>query len=119
MRVAVGQLWQETNTLNPLPTTRRDFEEFGVCRGAELVERMADTNELGGFIQSVRRWPGAAELVGLARLPAWPAGLATHETFLWLREELVSALRSALPVDGVLLALRASKNGRPSVRGRR
>ncbi|MES1213104.1 MAG: M81 family metallopeptidase, partial [Singulisphaera sp.] len=27
MRIAIGQLWQETNTFNPLPTTRRDFEE--------------------------------------------------------------------------------------------
>ncbi len=57
MRIAVGQLWQETNTLNPLPTTRADFEQFGVCRGQELVESMANTNELGGFIQSLRAWP--------------------------------------------------------------
>ena len=34
MRIAIGQLWQETNTFNPLPTTRGDFEEFGVVRGA-------------------------------------------------------------------------------------
>ena len=45
MRIAVGQLSQESNTFNPLPTTRRDFEDFGVCRGADLVGRMAETNE--------------------------------------------------------------------------
>ena len=60
MRIAIGQLWQETNTFNPLPTTRADFEAFGVVRGAELVERMADTNELGGFIQSLRALAGKA-----------------------------------------------------------
>src|SRR3954454_23558083 len=108
MRIAVGQLWQETNTFNPLPTTRRDFEEFGLCRGADLVERMADTNELGGFIQSLRRWPEHPEVVGLVRLPAWPAGAATADTFGWLRGELVDALRPALPVDAVLLALHGS-----------
>ena len=37
MKIAVGQLWQETNTFNPLPTTRADFEAFGVLRGAEHV----------------------------------------------------------------------------------
>src|SRR5690242_3129801 len=105
MRVAVGQLWQETNTFNPLPTTRADFEAFGVLRGPEVVERMADTNELGGFIQSLRAWPRPVEIVGLARLPAWPAGRATHETFRWLLDELTAALRNALPVDAVLLAL--------------
>ena len=37
MRVAIGQLWQETNTFNPLPTTRGDFEAFGVLRGREVA----------------------------------------------------------------------------------
>src|SRR6266446_1072982 len=104
MRIAIGQLWQESNTFNPLPTTRADFEHFGVLRGDDMIARMADTNELGGFIQALRAWPERPEIIGLARLPAWPAGMATHETFLWLREELTSALSRALPVDAVLLA---------------
>src|SRR5689334_12592615 len=99
MRIAVGQLWQETNTFNPLPTTHRHFEEWGVRRGAALVEQMADTNEMGGFIQSLRAWPERPEIVGLVRLPAWPGGAATHDTFLWLREEMVAAVRGALPLD--------------------
>lgn len=48
MRIGIGQLWQETNTFNPVVTTRADFEQFGVLRGAAVVERMADTNELEG-----------------------------------------------------------------------
>src|SRR3954471_17576262 len=119
MRIAVGQLWQETNTFNPLPTTRADFEEFGVLRGADLVERMADTNELGGFIQSLRAWPEPPEIVGLVRLPAWPSGAATADTFDWLRREILDALRAALPVDGVLLALHGAlvADGAPDVEG--
>src|SRR5215469_12457229 len=100
MRIAVGQLWQETNTFNPLPTTRADFDQFGVLRGDEVVERMRETNELGGFIQSLRAWPEAPEIVGLVRLPAWPGGTATHDTFLWLCDEMVAALRRAQPLDG-------------------
>jgi microcystin degradation protein MlrC len=119
MRIAVGQLWQESNTFNPLPTTRADFEAFGVLRGAEMVERMADTNELGGFIQSLRAWPERPEIVGLVRLPAWPSGAATRETFAWLRDEMVAAVRAALPVDGVLLALHGAlvADGAPDVEG--
>jgi microcystin degradation protein MlrC len=105
MRIAIGQLWQETNTFNPWPTTRQDFEQFGVLRGPALVEQMADTNELGGFIQALRGWPERPEVVGLVRLPAWPGGAATAETFDWLRRELADSLRPQLPVDGVLLAL--------------
>lgn len=105
MRIAIGQLWQETNTFNPLPTTRQDFEDFGVVRGDEIVARFHDTNELGGFIQSLRRWPEQPDVVGLVRLPAWPSGRATRDTLLWLRDELVSALERAMPIDGLLLAL--------------
>src|SRR5262249_25751657 len=119
MRIAIGQLWQETNTFNPLPTTRHDFEQFGFLRGEAVVERMAETNELGGFIQSLRAWPHPPEVVGLARLAAWPSGAATQETFAWLRDELVQALCHRLPVDAVLLALHGSlvADGAPDVEG--
>jgi microcystin degradation protein MlrC len=105
VRIAVGQLCQESNTFNPLPTTRQDFEEFGILRGREVVERMADTNELGGFIQSLRAWPERPEIAGLVRLFAWPGGAATRDAFAWLRLDLLDALCAVLPVDAVLLAL--------------
>lgn len=119
LRIAVGQLWQETNTFNPQPTTRAGFEAFGVLRGQEIIERLAETNEVGGFIQSLRRWPAEVEPVGLVRLPAWPSGLATEETFAWLREELLSSLAHAGHVDAVLLALHGAMaaQGHPDVEG--
>jgi microcystin degradation protein MlrC len=105
MRIAIGQLWQESNTFNPCATTRATFEQLGVVRGADLVEQFAGTNELGGFIQALRSWPEKPEIVGLARFGAWPSGAATRDTFDWIRQEFVAALQEALPVDGVLLAL--------------
>jgi microcystin degradation protein MlrC len=119
MRIGIGQLWQETNTFNPVPTTRHDFERFGVLRGADLIERMADTNELGGFIQSLRTWPEKPEIVGLVRLPAWPSGACTAETLSWLRDELLTALQRSLPLDGLLLALHGAlaADGTPDVEG--
>jgi microcystin degradation protein MlrC len=119
MRVAIGQLWQETNTFNPLATTREDFEAFGVLRGPDLVAHMANTNELGGIIQSLRAWPERPDIVGLARLPAWPSGTATRATFEWLCEVLVDEMRRAMPVDAVLLALHGAMvaEGHPDVEG--
>src|SRR5262249_12046693 len=119
MRIAIGQLWQETNTFNPLPTTKQDFVDFGIMRGTKLLERMVPTNQLGGIIQSLRVWPEKPEVVGLVRLPAWPSGAVTYETFLWLREEMTEALRAVLPVDAVLLALHGAMvaDGAPDVEG--
>jgi microcystin degradation protein MlrC len=108
MRIAIGQLAQESNTLNPLPTTLADFEAFGICAGAELVERFAETNELGGFIQSLRAWPERKEIVGLVRLMAWPSGPANAATFALLIDRMMDALQGAGPVDAVLLALHGS-----------
>src|SRR5688500_6280809 len=105
MRIAIGQLWQKTNTLNPPATTRQNFEASAVLPGADLFARTAASPERRGFIQSLGRWPEQPEIVGLVRLPAWPSGRATAETYDWLREELLVALERALPVDGILLAL--------------
>jgi microcystin degradation protein MlrC len=120
MRIAVGQLCQETNTFNPLPTTRQNFEQLGVLHGAELVERMADTNEPGGFIQSLQQWPERPEVVGLTRLWAWPSGRATRETAEWLCGTMVEALKRQPAVDGVLLALHGAlvADGMPDVEGK-
>src|SRR6476661_2198855 len=119
MRIAIGQLWQESKTFNPLPTTRQDFEDFGVLRGADMIARMADTTELGGFIQSLRKWPEPPDIVGLARLGAWPSGPATADTFAWLKQELLENLQRDPRVDAVLLALHGSlvAEGHPDVEG--
>lgn len=119
MRIALAQVWQETNTFNPVRTTRADFDQFGVTFGNDLLEQMADTNELGGFIQSLRKWPEKPELAGLVRYPAWPSGLATADVFEWIREGLLSSLKAALPIDAVLLALHGSMaaEGHPDVEG--
>lgn len=108
MRIAIGQLWQETNTLNPLATTRSAFEDFGIYAGAEILERFAETNELGGFIQSLRAWPERPEIVGLTRFAAWPSGPVDAPTFAMLMDRTLDALANAGRVDAVLMALHGS-----------
>src|SRR5260370_30215747 len=108
MRIAIGQLWQESNTLNPIPTTLGDFEAFGIYEGAEFLERFAETNELGGFIQSLRAWPGLPEIVPLMCFAAWPSGPLDADTFKVLIDRMMDALRRAGQVDAVLLALHGS-----------
>jgi microcystin degradation protein MlrC len=105
MRIAVGQLWQESNTFNPIPTTRADFEPLGIYFGDELIGKLENVNEPGGFIQTVRSWPEKPKLVGLARYGAWPGGPATRDTIDAILGDMMGRLRQALPVDAVYLAL--------------
>jgi microcystin degradation protein MlrC len=120
MRIAIGQLWQESNTFNLLPTTFADFEALGIYTGDELIRSMAETNELGGFIQSLRQWPERPEIVGLVRVGAWPAGLVAAEACAKLLRLLLDPLRGQGPFDAVLLALHGSMaaEGVPDVEGR-
>ena len=108
MRIAIGQLWQESNTLNPLPTTLADFEAFGLYEGAEIIARFAETNELGGFIQSLRSWPTPPEIVGLMRFASWPSGPVDAATFHQLIDRMMTKLSQQGRVDAVLLALHGS-----------
>lgn len=119
MRVAIGQLWQETNTFNPLATTRADFEPLGIYFGATLLDKLANVNEVGGFLQTATHWPTRAEFVGLARFAAWPSGPATRETTDWIFREFLQTLEQALPVAAVYLALHGAMvgDGMPDVEG--
>ena len=108
MRIAIGQLWQESNTLNPIPTTLADFEAFGIYEGAQILDCFAETNELGGFIQSLRAWPALPEIVPLMRFAAWPGGPVDAATFAILMDRMMDALQRAGRVDAVLLALHGS-----------
>jgi microcystin degradation protein MlrC len=108
MRIAVGQLTQESNTFNPVLTTLADFEAFGFYLGDEVVERMARTNEVGGFIQELRAWPEKPDIVGLFRFMAWPNGPLTPATLDEILKRTLQALQTHGPYDGILLSLHGS-----------
>ena len=38
-RIAIGQVLQETNLLNPVETRREDFADYGLAQGDEVVAR--------------------------------------------------------------------------------
>jgi microcystin degradation protein MlrC len=52
-------------------------------------------------------------------LPAWPSGLATAETYDWLRDEVLTAIQQAGKCDALLLALHGamSAEDHPDVEG--
>lgn len=103
MRVFAGGIETETNTFSPMPTGMADFE---VIRAADLDE----SGEMGGFggpFNVFRRrcrergWDYHFGLYAYAQ----PAGTTVRAVYESLRDELLGALKAALPVDIVLLPL--------------
>ena len=103
MRVFAGGIATETNTFSPMPTGLADFE---VIRAADLDESM-DPGGFGGAFNIFRQrcqergWDYIYSLYAFAQ----PAGTSTRSAYESLRDELLSALEAALPVDIVLLPL--------------
>ncbi len=104
MRVAIAGFSLEAVTFYPHPTTREIFEQ-GALRGDALIERLRETNSVGGGFIRVCEAEGI-EPVGLVYAEGGAKGSATPDAFdAYLREiiEGVKALGSKL--DGLLLHL--------------
>jgi len=104
MRIAIGGFKQETNTFSTVPTTLKQFEDFQLLRGQDVISTLQDTNtEIGGFIDVCREM----EYTMLPTLASFAisGGPLTAATYTTLRDELLQRLAAAQPVDAVLLSL--------------
>ena len=103
MRVFAGSIETETNTFSPMPTGMADFE---IIRAADV----SPDQDIGGFAGPIdvfrrrskeRGWEFIFSLHGFAQ----PAGTTVRAVYESLRDELLEALKAALPVDIVFLPL--------------
>lgn len=104
-KIAVIQIWQETNGFNPVLTTRSDFESFGVGLGTDVLTKFGNTGEIAGFFEGIKQWPESAKPIGIVRALAWPGGKLSVETKAWLTHMLREQLRRNGPYDGILFSL--------------
>ncbi len=105
MRIAVGELAQETDSFSPIVAERSDFEAYGLYFGDEVIERMRGVGPIGGFLDAVADSKREITLLPLIRAWGSAGGTITAPTLEFLTHGLISALRESLPVDGVFLSL--------------
>src|SRR5438876_11926989 len=106
-RVGIAGFQLESNTFLPVQTTYEDFLQTGLTRGDDLLRRWGGTHhELAGFLgQSQEESFEIAPL--LATFPQAGATMAAIP-FEPLPADFLEPLNKAMPLDGVLLALRVS-----------
>lgn len=98
MRIALGGISHETNTYCTDPTPLEDFE---VARGDELTGARGTRSYLGGALDAADEL--GADVVPILFAFAQPSGTIAAAAYATLRDELVQRLRTAGPVDGVVL----------------
>lgn len=94
----------ESNSFSPLPTGFEHFEQAGITSGDAVSTRWQDSDhELGGFFEGARNFGFLP--VPLVAAYAVPGGPIVAATFTRLAEIIIEALKKALPLDGLLVAL--------------
>ncbi len=104
-RIGILQVWQESNSFNPVLTTKADFEAFGMGSGEEALTKFGTGEEVGGFLRGLKAWRELVEPVGLVLAQAWPGGSISKETKQWLCCALREQLDAVGQLDGVLFSL--------------
>ena len=77
-RVAVIQICQESNSFNPVLTTKADFDACGMGTGDEALARFSSGEEVGGFVAGLKNWSEQAVPVGLLLAEARSGGRSQY-----------------------------------------
>ncbi|MCP4382604.1 MAG: M81 family metallopeptidase [Hyphomicrobiales bacterium] len=104
MRIFVGSLATETNTFSPLYVDRSAFESALYCPPGTHPD---EPTLCSAPIVAARRRAaqGGFELIEGTAAWAEPAGLVSRDAYEGLRDEILDQIRSAMPLDIVLLGL--------------
>ena len=104
MRIAIGQLMEESNTFVRQQADLEHFRNNQLLRGDDVVTKLRGTRvEVGGFLEALGR--AGAEVVPTIAANCVSSGAVPRKTFETLKAELLERLAAAGPLDGVLLAL--------------
>jgi microcystin degradation protein MlrC len=105
MRIAVISVGQETNDFNPVPTTMRDFESFGLYEGPAMFEKLRGIGPVGGYLAAVEASGRAIESVPIIRGWATAGGRIATDCRLHFEDRIRDGLRRAGRIDGLALQL--------------
>lgn len=107
MRIIIGGMNHESNTLNPIITGEDDFVVF---RGQEILEKgLLPYYSSTGIIEALRE--AGCEIVPTVLARAVPNGVVSDEFYYRIKAEMLERIRAAVaagPVDGICLALHGS-----------
>jgi microcystin degradation protein MlrC len=105
MRIALIHVGQETNDFNPVPTTLRDYESFGIVEGPAIIEKFRGHGQIGGHLQAIEESGLDLETVPIVRGWAAAGGRITQEAYRYFDDKIRRGLEAAGPMDALALQL--------------
>ena len=104
MRIFAAGLGTETNSFSPLPTGMRGFEDYLRLPAGRPLEAPQEASAVPWAAQEYAARNTATAIIGPTSF-AMPAGPTLRHVYEALRDELLTALEAALPVDIVAYSL--------------
>ena len=105
MRIALIHIGQETNDFNPVPTTLRDYEAFGIVEGEAIIDTFRGVGEIGGFLDVIETSGHAITMVPIVRGWAVAGGRITQDAYRFFEQKIRLGLQAAGPIDALTLQL--------------
>ena len=105
-RIAIGSIFQESNEFVAVHTELDLFRNTYVYEGDDLFQLAGTEVEIAGMLAVCKQ--EEAEVVPLAAASCVPAGSLSDACYGYLKEAVLSPLRDADRVDGVLLSMHGS-----------
>jgi microcystin degradation protein MlrC len=104
MRIAIGEISQETDSFTPLPTHLRDFKDSIFFDGEELLQHERGRDVIDGA-RSVFERENDITLLPLLWAKTVPKGKLTTETYHYFLDTLTQKLQAIVPLDALFLSL--------------
>ena len=105
MRLFSATIATETNTFSPLPTSIEAFKESVFLRPGEHPDDAPRMCTAPLFVARRRAAKDGFTLIEGSCFAASPAGKVNQADYEFMRDEVLTQLRAALPLDGVLFGL--------------
>ncbi len=106
MRLAVIHVGQETNDFNPVLTSLRDFQSFGIYEGEEMFAKLRGLGQVGGHLAAVDA-SARKDIESIPIIRAWASagGRISTQARLFFEDKIRAGLRAAGRIDGLALQL--------------
>lgn len=105
MRIAVGEIVQETGSFSPMEADLLDFETYGLFFGKEVLERLKGVGPIGGLMEVAEERGEYVQFLPLLRAWGGAGGIIPVGLLDMITSQLVSRLQAVLPLDAVFLSL--------------
>src|ERR1041384_2555946 len=108
--IAIGRLWQETNTFAETRTSLREFRQYTWQIGQEMMpELRVQDNELAGFADVLD--PESVTYAPLLNASVWCGGPLLEEVVTAVTDAVVGELGKAKKLDVILFSLHGAMAG--------